>query len=222
MKKLTLIILSLISLNSVHAESLNNNINLDDLILKADDAQESILSKKFTINKRFASIEQVAKSVTLTTKLPHKIINQSADKVSSVNIVQTEGTVASFLDNACNKFNYSWKLSDASIVFTANNPFKAVQRSEVKATQASTDNNWIIDVNDKRISVLLTRWAKQAGYQLVWDSKTDFEIRAGGNISGSFRAALNEVLKSLEDSSDPLKANWYKNNVIVITPIGNK
>lgn len=78
--------------------------------------------------------------------------------------------------------------------------------------------NWSYSSEDKYVSVIFMKWAHQAKYQLVWQASTDFEIQSTGIIKdATFQEAVNDVLKSLRDSEHPLKSEWYKNNVVVIT-----
>ncbi|WP_119342667.1 TcpQ domain-containing protein [Facilibium subflavum] len=73
----------------------------------------------------------------------------------------------------------------------------------------------------KTLKQNLTIWANSQGYQLVWDSKNDLNIRYSSVIYGTLLAdkgALYQVLSSTADTSMPLQAQMMKNKVIVIKP----
>lgn len=96
------------------------------------------------------------------------------------------------------------------------------QRSAGGATQRT----WEVRVADVNIEATLKRWAKEAGFQLVWDTDKEFLIPASDSFAGSFEDALNRVLQSpgIRDSDDPLEAVIYANNppLVRITRLGSK
>lgn len=87
---------------------------------------------------------------------------------------------------------------------------------------SSNINSWTYKLKDKNVSGLISKWAKMAGYQLIWHSKYDFTLQSSGVLEGEFKTVVNEVLKSFKNSEHPLKAEWYKNNVIVIKDMEGK
>ncbi|MDD3266888.1 MAG: TcpQ domain-containing protein [Burkholderiales bacterium] len=84
---------------------------------------------------------------------------------------------------------------------------------EIEYTQ-----DWTYSIKDKYVSMTFAKWAKSAGYQLIWQASSDFEIQSSGVISSAtFKNAVNDVLRSFKYTDSPLKAEWYQNNVVVIT-----
>lgn len=83
--------------------------------------------------------------------------------------------------------------------------------------QSKSQEKWTILLSDRVISNTLERWAEASGYQLVWQSKSDFQISSDAEITGDLRYAFNQVLMSFAKTNSPLKATWYKNHVIVVS-----
>ncbi|WP_234265132.1 toxin co-regulated pilus biosynthesis Q family protein [Hydrogenophaga sp. NFH-34] len=85
---------------------------------------------------------------------------------------------------------------------------------------------WSIQISDVRLETTLERWAKQAGYTLIWDADRHVLITAEDNFSGSFDEALLRVLSSpaISKSDFPLEAVIYGNNppVLRITGLGEQ
>lgn len=101
-------------------------------------------------------------------------------------------------------------------------PEKELNKTVLSALTVPNEKiqTWNIDIDDKVISVTLNKWALREGYTLIWDAKTDFQIQTSGVVKGTFKDAINEVLRSFKDTDSPLKANWYKNKVIKIISLG--
>ena len=80
---------------------------------------------------------------------------------------------------------------------------------------------WRMDVADKSIRSVLERWAKQAGWQLVWEVPVDFGVDASATLHGTFEEALQSVIDALAGSSTPIQAVLYRGNkVLRIVPKG--
>lgn len=73
---------------------------------------------------------------------------------------------------------------------------------------------WSVTVADHSVRVLLERWAKAAGYQVLWEIPVDLELNANATMTGSFEDALTSVLASLKNSEYPIEAIIYDNNVV--------
>lgn len=65
---------------------------------------------------------------------------------------------------------------------------------------------WSLEPTDKRLSVALTRWAQQAGWQLVWEADRDFLIESNLHLSGDFLKSVGTVMQSVADTDYPLQA----------------
>ena len=114
---------------------------------------------------------------------------------------------------------------------TAPGPFAAPAPTPVTTPAVATvpvqaANNWSVLVSDVRLETTLERWAKQAGYTLIWDADRHVLITAEDTFSGKFEDALNRVLTSpaIRDSDYPLEAVFYANNppVLRITGLGEQ
>lgn len=81
---------------------------------------------------------------------------------------------------------------------------------------------WTLDSKDKTVRVGMSRWASEAGWQLVWRADYDMPIEASVSIPGSFEFAVNEICRASQYTGKQLIAEMHdKNKVIVIyTPNG--
>ncbi len=199
----------------------NNVIDNPELLYQAPVADDSAIMQKISIKRRFNTIEELCNRLNSINGISTQVKTHSASTREAFLVNIQNGTIKELLNQSANRLGYRWEFDARSgtVSFTALNPVLGV----TELSGIGQDNNitviptWTILPNDRLISNTLYRWAKQANYQLVWDSKADFEISAGGEIKGSFRQAMNEVLKSFQKSANPIQANWYKNKVIVIT-----
>lgn len=100
------------------------------------------------------------------------------------------------------------------------------QARGTQSEQARTGQQWQVRVSDIRLDATLERWAKQAGYTLVWDADRHVLITAEDTFFGSFEAALNRILNSpaVRGSDYPLEAVIYQNTppVLRITGLGEQ
>ncbi len=69
---------------------------------------------------------------------------------------------------------------------------------------------WSIHPGGLRIQ--LAAWAKQAGYQLVWNAKTDYDISAGATLYGSFNHVVTTLIDSLRGNRAAITAKIYAGN----------
>lgn len=61
----------------------------------------------------------------------------------------------------------------------------------------------------------LEAWAQQAGYQVVWQSRNDWQVQAGASITGTLEDAVRVVVESLHRGGAPLRACIYTGNRVV-------
>lgn len=187
-------------------------------------SSSSLLDRNYTVNKVFNNINQVSDNLNNLG-----IVSTVKDKQyrSPVMVeIKSNTNIKDFINLAANKFGYTWSQQGGTIIFSATNPIVttqvASQTSQItKISGVSVNEVWSYSASDKYISVTFARWAKQAGYQLVWKAENDFEVQSSGSLNVGFKSAVNEVLKSFKNSENPLKAEWYKNNVVVISNFGN-
>ena len=183
-------------------------------------------NSQIDVNRTFATFtEAVNKLNSLGFYCTVSLVNQS-DPINQM--VKFSGTQEQLVQLIAQKFNYTVTINGTNVVFKAMYPpqpkpkaTNAIVNDLTKDSPVVVANNWDYSINDKYISTTLGRWAHQAGYQLIWQSDNDFEVQSSGSVKGlSFKAAVNEVLKSFRSSEHPLKAEWYKNNVVVISNFG--
>lgn len=65
----------------------------------------------------------------------------------------------------------------------------------------------------------IERWAKLAGYTLVWKADVDYAVDAPLTLPDnySFEQAVTHVMDAYWDSTHTLTATLYRNRVLVIT-----
>ena len=61
----------------------------------------------------------------------------------------------------------------------------------------------------------LSRWAKIAGYEVVWNSKYDFWISADARFHGDFTDAVKEAVKALYRNGTRISADIYPGNDVI-------
>lgn len=184
-------------------------------------------------NSTITSLISVNRTYTTFTDATNKISSSGitckvvqANQTDPINqMIKFDGSVKDFINVVASKFNYSVVVNNNIATFTGMyppkpNPAPAPQTTPTADKQIVITNNWTYTPNDKYISNTLARWANQAGYQLIWRATDDFEVQSSGALTGGFKVAVNEVLRSFKNSEHPLQAQWYKNNVVVITNFG--
>jgi hypothetical protein len=87
--------------------------------------------------------------------------------------------------------------------------------------QADASQVWEMRESDGSVRSALQRWAKDAGWQFIWDVPTDFRVDANATIHGSLEQALGAVVDALGSAQVPIQAVLYKGNrVLRIIPKG--
>ncbi|MBN3785014.1 MULTISPECIES: toxin co-regulated pilus biosynthesis Q family protein [Burkholderia] len=74
---------------------------------------------------------------------------------------------------------------------------------------------WDVRASDGTIRGVLLRWARTAGWQLVWDAPVDFSIDAQATLRGSFEDALQVLVASLGRTATPIQAILYQGNHVL-------
>jgi len=80
---------------------------------------------------------------------------------------------------------------------------------------SETARTWRLAVADGTVKTALTRWAKDAGWQLVWEVPVDFGIDADATVTGTFQDALETVVRALDKGDTPIQAIFYKGNKVL-------
>lgn len=85
---------------------------------------------------------------------------------------------------------------------------------------------WEVRVEDVTLEATFKRWAKQANYQLLWDSEREVLLPGADVYVGSFEDAVDRALGSpaVRESDHPLHAVIYANNppLMRVTRLGDK
>ncbi|HMT02104.1 MAG TPA: TcpQ domain-containing protein [Burkholderiales bacterium] len=204
----------------VHME-INKKESSSIKIVKVKSAHKFQESKLFTSKKTLNSKSVPAlKPELIKSKkvITDEDVNASFKKISMQSSLYQKLNMGINYESAKNaKLRILKPVESAS---TLVKPVKDLNKNtSVIAVSNEKSQTWKIDIDDKVISVTLNKWALREGYTLIWDSKTDFQIQTSGVIRGTFKNAINEVLKSFKDTDNPLKANWYKNKVIKIVSL---
>ncbi|WP_239499154.1 MULTISPECIES: toxin co-regulated pilus biosynthesis Q family protein [Paraburkholderia] len=74
---------------------------------------------------------------------------------------------------------------------------------------------WELRESDGSVRNALQRWAREAGWQFVWDVPTDFTVDANATIHGSLDEALREVVDALSNAQVPIQIVMYKGNRVL-------
>lgn len=72
---------------------------------------------------------------------------------------------------------------------------------------------WRLAPADDTLSAALTRWGSVAGYQVVWQAPKDLPVYAA-TYTGSFEAAVEQVMRDTTLGPYPLHACLYDNRVL--------
>ncbi len=207
------------------ADSLYNNLDFSSI-----NADSSIMSNNYSVNKIFSNFSQV---IATLNKLgaTTKIINQPENEPTNITIMSNR-TVKDFIDIASIKFGYKWILTNNTVIFTPANPQSKVHKP-LSVTSCNPTNPltqtavsspyyatpmvplWVISTEDKTLRNALTKWCKQSGWQLVWNAKANYPIDSTWRVEGGFESAVNQVLKATQYAEVPLIATMYDSNHVL-------
>lgn len=111
---------------------------------------------------------------------------------------------------------------DALLVSVGYSAEVDAQKKEVKIISRGTPVDvrvWELDPSDGSVKRSLEKWAKLAGWQVVWEANYDFPVSLYARIEGTMEDALHAVSKSIRASEAPLKVTMFEGNrVIRVTP----
>jgi hypothetical protein len=74
---------------------------------------------------------------------------------------------------------------------------------------------WELVPTDKTLKAALTRWARMAGWQVVWELPVDYEVETRTAVQGTFQEAVGVVAKSMDSAEVPMKAIFYAGNRVL-------
>lgn len=97
---------------------------------------------------------------------------------------------------------------------------------QIAVSNSSTQKTWRVLNEDIRLATTFDRWAREAGYRLIWDARKHVLLSAGDSFVGTFEGALDRALSSpaILKSEYPLEACFYPNNppIVRITRLGEQ
>lgn len=73
-----------------------------------------------------------------------------------------------------------------------------------------------IKISDGTLYGTVSRWAKDAGWQVSWEAVKDFDTKFEATYEGDFESSVEQLMKSMERSEYPLRACAFDNKVIRI------
>lgn len=105
-------------------------------------------------------------------------------------------------------------------------PAEAAQAAAPTASPAAAAPrpvpSWLVKLEDGTLSKTFARWARDAGWQLLWEMPVDFRIDANTRVEGEFEQAVTAVADSLAGAETPMQVVLYRgNHVIRVTSKGN-
>lgn len=96
-------------------------------------------------------------------------------------------------------------------------PVTTVDTASASPQPAQT---WLASPADGTLLTTLTKWAEQAGWQVVWEAQDDLIIPANATFQGDFREAVRALFRSFSTSLDPIF--YLRNNVVRVTDLGSR
>lgn len=76
-------------------------------------------------------------------------------------------------------------------------------------------SEWRIEPSDRTVKDAMARWAKEAGWQFIWDVPTDYAVDASATVRGTLEDALHAVVQALQRSQVPIQVILYKGNKVL-------
>ena len=112
-------------------------------------------------------------------------------------------------------------INESSIVKKVESPIITPTKPIIKTTiiiPNKEEGQWKMDLSDGTVKKSLQKWAKQAGWQLIWTANVDFPVQASMVIDGKFDYAVNEVCRASQFTGIQLLGEFHpKNKVVVIS-----
>lgn len=158
----------------------------------------------------------------LFEKTTYRMVYSAKGVKARVSADHVSGDLDSVLTALAEQAGVTWEQEDCRILIASTptaSPDIAVA-SPVAAVPVVT--LWAVSPADKNVRRAITRWGKQAGYEVIWDVNKDITIEANATFAGSFEDATRSILESIADSEYPVEALLYENNVVRISKMTHK
>jgi len=179
----------------------------------------SEFNQPMSMDRSFSNMEQFAVRLQSVSGFKVLVVNKSLQQnLGTIQVYQINGTLSSLLDQIAMKFNASWKFDPQTatilLMYTQGISKDIIANQQFKV--------WTINKSDIELRTALTRWCKEAKWQLDWQVQGKFPIDFDWQVSGTFKEAVNHVLKASQQSEIPLTGTMFiKNRVLRITSTGN-
>ncbi|WP_374192460.1 toxin co-regulated pilus biosynthesis Q family protein [Trinickia acidisoli] len=153
---------------------------------------------------------------TLNTQPPLLVAMQSAPP-AHVAVAPAPTAIANRATSMGATTNPRAVVATTASTTTANTTTTADAIGDSLPAQPSAEpiRQWHLSVSDHTVKTALTRWAKEDGWQLVWDVPIDFGIDADATVTGTFEQALQAVVEALKKSETPIQAILYRGNKVL-------
>lgn len=99
-------------------------------------------------------------------------------------------------------------------------PAKVVPEEKPVAVPIIPKPVWRVSMADRSIRGALSRWAREAGWQVSWEATFDYPVTVEGDFIGLFDEAVLQVIAGLAGAEKPLQACTYDNRVVRIVAYG--
>lgn len=81
---------------------------------------------------------------------------------------------------------------------------------------APRKETYVVRAADVTLFSTVSRWSKEAGWQLAWEAGKDFPARFDATYEGDYESAVEQLMRNLEHSEYPLRACAYDNRLMRI------
>lgn len=77
-----------------------------------------------------------------------------------------------------------------------------------------SDRSWSVRA-ESTLQVTLENWAAREGWDLIWDAKNDYRIRASADLGSDFLAAVRALADAVHMTSPDLTVTLYLGNRVI-------
>jgi len=82
------------------------------------------------------------------------------------------------------------------------------------ARAISGDQSWTVRA-ESTLQSTLQNWAAREGWELVWDAKNDYRIRAAADLGSDFLSAVRALSDAVNMTSPDLTVTLYMGNRVI-------
>ena len=80
--------------------------------------------------------------------------------------------------------------------------------------EIASDQSWVVRA-DTTLQTTLMNWAAREGWDLVWDAKNDYRIRASADLGADFLSAVRALSDAVNMTSPDLTVTLYLGNRVI-------